>query len=249
MKSGKKCILCMLVITLLVSSLGMPALAVDTFSEEADNDNSDFSVQETAILHKESNRIVTTDTPSKTVTISNGASHKVITSTNDIEVAMKDLSYYFEADTEYTVRVSFFDPKEQSGDIKITIIPASGYDEYGEFYDLYDYTRGVTWSLSRYYVKLLTFEYSSPQDLTMRVTSDIDTVLYIVDPRSTELLTEALWATTRYYDNLYCDDYDDDTYDPKITKSVEANVPYLVIVSAYNPSSSTSVGDFYLNFE
>jgi len=31
--------------------------------------------------------------------------------------------------------------------------------------------------------------------------------------------------------------------------AVDTIVPYLVIVSAYNPSSSGSVGDFYLNFE
>ncbi len=42
---------------------------------------------------------------------------------------------------------------------------------------------------------------------------------------------------------------DQTTYDPKISKAFAANVPYLVIVSAYNPSSSSSVGEFYLNFE
>lgn len=32
-------------------------------------------------------------------------------------------------------------------------------------------------------------------------------------------------------------------------KSFDAGIPYLVIVSAYNPSSAESVGSFYVDFE
>ncbi len=158
------------------------------------------------------------------------------------------LSYNFVANTEYTIRIRFFDPEDQSGDIKLAIVKTYSYDTYEDIYDLVDYTMGLTWSFAQNNVKLLTYEYSTTRDLTMNVTSDVDTYLYVIDPRSTELIRPASNTATKGIDNLYNDDHDG-TLDSQITKTFESDIPYLVIVSAYNPSLSSSVGEFYVNFE
>ena len=80
----------------------------------------------------------------------------------------------------------------------------------------------------------------------MNVTSEVDTYLYIIDPRSTELIKNANTSSSGE-DCLYNDDYNG-SLNSKITKTFDSNVPYLVIVSAYHPSLSSSVGEFYVNF-
>lgn len=156
------------------------------------------------------------------------------------------LSYNFSANTEYVVRVKFYS-SSTSGITKLSIIPTYTYATYEDIYSLTDYTMGLTWSFAQNNVKVMTYKYSVTQDLTMNVTSEVDTYLYIIDPRSTELIKAASTSTVGD-DNLYNDDYGG-TRNSKITKTFDANVPYLVIVSAYNPSSSTSVGEFYVNFD
>lgn len=161
------------------------------------------------------------------------------------------LTYNFAANTEYTIRISFYDPEEQSGEIKLAIVKTYSYDRYEDIYDLVDYTMGLTWSFAQNNVKLLTYEYSTTRELTMNVTSEVDTYLYIIDPRSTELIQRASYTspnTTKSLPCLYNDDHDG-LLDSQITKTFDANVPYLVIVSAYNPSLATSVGEFYVDFE
>jgi len=138
-----------------------------------------------------------------------------------------------------------------SGSTKIAIIPTYAYATYEDIYSLEDYTMGLTWSFAQNNVKVMTYKYSSTQDLTMNVTSDVDTYLYIIDPRSTEPICSASNTSpnnTKGLPNLYNDDHDSSS-DSQITKTFEANIPYLVIVSAYNPSASTSVGEFYVDFE
>lgn len=152
----------------------------------------------------------------------------------------------FSANTEYVVRVKFYS-SSTSGITKLSIIPTYTYATYKDIYSLTDYTMGLTWSFVQNNVKVMTYKYSVTQDLTMNVTSEVDTYLYIIDPRSTELIKAASTSTVGD-DNLYNDDYGG-TRNSKITKTFDANVPYLVIVSAYNPSSSTSVGEFYVDFD
>lgn len=85
----------------------------------------------------------------------------------------------------------------------------------------------------------------------MNVSSEVDTYLYIIDPRSAEPMRVASTTspdTTKGLPCLYNDDHDG-LRDSQITKTFDANVPYLVIVSAFNPSASTSVGEFYLDVE
>lgn len=157
------------------------------------------------------------------------------------------ISYNFSANTEYRIRVKFCSTSTQSGNIRLAIIPTSSYDTYESIYSLADYTLGLTWSFTQNNVKLLTYKYSSNQELTMRVTSEVDTYLYIIDPSSSDLIVQASGTSTKGINSLYNDDYNG--LGSQITKTFKSNIPYLVIVSAYNPSSSTSVGEFYVDFE
>ena len=160
------------------------------------------------------------------------------------------ISYNFSANTQYRLRVTFFGSRH-TGDVKIGIVPAYSTVTYEDIYDLKDYTKGLTWSFTQYNVRLLTYKYTSTRDLTMSVSSEVDTYLYIIDPRSAEPLKRASNFspdTTKNLANLYNDDHDGLT-DSQITKTFDANVPYLVVVSAFDPSLSSSVGEFYVDVE
>ena len=159
------------------------------------------------------------------------------------------MNYNVSANTQYKIRIKFWSPSVY-GDTKIAIVSTYNYATYEDIYYLHDYTMGLTWSFAQNNVKLMTYEYSTTRYLTMHVSSDVDTYLYIIDPRSAELMVPASNSsptTTHGIDNLYNDDYNG-TRDSQITKTFDAGVPYLVIVSAYNPSLSTSVGSFYVDF-
>ena len=91
----------------------------------------------------------------------------------------------------------------------------------------------------------------------MNVTSEVNTFLYIIDPRSTQAYHEVWYyddeSETSSYPSLANDDhYNEDgeyVFDSRLKKVFEAGIPYLVIVSAYNPSSAESIGNFYVNFK
>ncbi len=161
------------------------------------------------------------------------------------------LSYNFTAGVQYKIRVKFYST-QQSGTTKLAIVPAPSVNSYEDIYDLNDYTMGLTWNFSQNNVRLLTYTYSTTRDLTMHVDSEVDTYLYIIDPRSTDVIRSASIDSpdsTKGYNNLYNDDIDGaNDRNSQITKTFEAGVPYLVMVSAYNPSLSSSVGSFYVNF-
>lgn len=70
--------------------------------------------------------------------------------------------------------------------------------------------------------------------------ASFDTYLYIIDPRSTEPISPNFSKPSCYNDdgagNLQA----------KITKTLTANAPYLIIASAYNPSSLS--GSYHMGF-
>lgn len=156
------------------------------------------------------------------------------------------LSYNFSANTPYVIRVKYY-YSSNYGDIKLAIIPTYSYSSYEDFYYLEDYTRGLTWSFQQNNVKVMTYQFSSTLLRIMRVTSEVDTYLYIIDPRSAAPCVRALPDTLNTDPSLYNDDYDG--LNSKIIRRFDENVPYLVIVSAFNPSLSSSVGEFYVDFE
>lgn len=145
------------------------------------------------------------------------------------------ISYYFNANVEYIVRVHFYS-SSQVGKIKFTVTPARGalnsgassIQKYEDIYSVKSYT-GYTWStyLEPNYTKAITFTPPSSGDYTFEITSNLDTYIYVIDPRSTE------WIII---DVNYNDDAGEGN-NAKLTTALEANVPYLVIYSTYNLTS------------
>lgn len=73
---------------------------------------------------------------------------------------------------------------------------------------------------------------------TLEIESDLDTFMYIIDPRLTGILVS---------NNGYNDD-SGPGYNPSITRNLQKSTKYLVIVSGYNIQDSTHNGsvDFLL---
>lgn len=167
------------------------------------------------------------------------------------------VSYNFKANVSYRIRVRFYNTSTQSGAIRLAIIPTYSYETYEDIYSLTDYTRGLTWSFAQNNVKMMTYKYTTSRELTMRVSSEVDTYLYIIDPRSAKtcyiVRSSDDETVTSDYPSIANDDYYDEdgeyTLNSRLKKNFEAGIPYLVIVSAYNPSSAGSVGSFYVDFE
>ena len=81
----------------------------------------------------------------------------------------------------------------------------------------------------------MVFRYIVPTsgDYTFTITSDFDTYMYVIDPRSSELLVL----------NVNYNDDSGEGMNPLITTHLDAGVPYLIIFSAYNPHSVPESGD------
>ena len=79
--------------------------------------------------------------------------------------------------------------------------------------------------------------------------SNIDSYLYIINPRSTDPITRADNTTptnTQNAEGLYNDDYNSTTVS-QLTKTLLANKEYIIIVCKYNPSNTTN-GSYTLSF-
>ena len=64
---------------------------------------------------------------------------------------------------------------------------------------------------------------------TFKTQSDLDTYIYVIDPRSIVPLSQ----------KDYNDDYNEDDYNAKVTKELQANVSYYIVYSLFNPSNET----------
>ena len=100
-----------------------------------------------------------------------------------------------------------------------------------KYEDIYAVTSSTSfaWStyLDPYYSKAITFTPPESGNYTFELTGELDTYIYIIDPRSTEMLEFGV----DYDDNSGVDD------NAKLTISLDANVPYLVVYSTYDPST------------
>lgn len=148
------------------------------------------------------------------------------------------LSYNFTANVTYRIRVQFYS-SSQYGNTKLTIVPTYNHDSYDSAYGTYG-TTTVSWSLSNNRVALFRYKFDSDGLATFKMSASSDTYLYIIDPTSTEIIAQ--YANSNYdVDNMYDDD-SGGNYQAKITKRVQANKEYLVIISFYNPN--TMSGEF-----
>ena len=147
------------------------------------------------------------------------------------------------ANTPYIIRVKFHSDNN-SGEIKLSIVPTYHHDNFESAYGPYKITT-VNWSLSTDRVALFRYRFDNSENITFTMSSstNTDTYLYLIDPESTS-------AITRYNGSNYSADnlYDDDSggsLQAQLTKSVQANKVYLAIISFYNPH--TMSGSFSIN--
>lgn len=153
--------------------------------------------------------------------------------------------YYTYANTQYKIRIRLYD-ENSSGTVKIAITPARGvYDYWDEIYETYEdilnfgERTSLRWDAycELNYTSIITFTPSKTGLYTFAITSEVDTYLYVIDPRSSDLIA-------------FGTDYDDDSgsgTDPLLTRTLEAGIPYLVIYSGYNIANENYVGDLMLN--
>ncbi|MDE5565532.1 MAG: hypothetical protein K2I77_00975, partial [Anaeroplasmataceae bacterium] len=145
------------------------------------------------------------------------------------------IPYVFIADTTYKIRVKFFSSSNY-GTTKLAITPAyASYNvdttEINKYEDIYSVSGKDSFSFltlaQKGYTRVITFSPSTSAKYTFTIESDFDTYIYVIDPRSNELI-------------VVNKNYNDDSgegMNPLLTRELEAGIPYFVIYSAYNPSS------------
>lgn len=146
------------------------------------------------------------------------------------------LSYRFAPGVQYTIRVRFYGTGTY-GTTRLAIVRTYTHDNYEAAYGTYGIT-SKSFNLSTNEVALFRYKFSSSGNATFTMSSadNQDTYLYVIDPTSTELIT-------RYNNNPGTANlYDDDSagnYQAQLTKTVQANKEYLVILTFYDPSSTS----------
>lgn len=155
------------------------------------------------------------------------------------------ISYYCSTNVEYKIRVKFYSSSVY-GETKLAITPAYGarktdissITKYEDIYAVEGYT-GFTWNTYAQpnYTRVITFKAPSSGNYKFEIESEFDTYVYVIDPRSSSVI-------------VYNVNYNDDSgegMNPLLTTYLDANVPYLIIYSAYNPGSLAETTDLTLH--
>ena len=152
--------------------------------------------------------------------------------------------YYVTKNVEYTVKVYFYS-SSTVGDTKLTITPAFGalnsdvdvLESYEDIYSIESYT-SFTWSTFAQtgYTRAITFTPPSDGTYKFEITSEFDTYIYVLDPRSYDKIEK----------NIDDDDDDGDGMNALLEIQLEEDVPYLIIYSAYSPNSLSEQKDLTL---
>lgn len=145
------------------------------------------------------------------------------------------IRYNFSANTTYVIRVKMHSTTAY-GETKLGITPANAIKSTNStslstYEDISGITNSTNFALNTYAApnctRVVTFTPPSSGDYTFTIESDIDTYMYVIDPRSSELL-------------ILGTDYDDDSGEaanPLLTKTLSSGIKYLIVYSAWNPSS------------
>lgn len=154
--------------------------------------------------------------------------------------------YDVEPNTQYKIRVQFYSSNIY-GTTKLAIFAAkklqadvtqslTRYEDFFCFKNTSNHT--MNGYIEKNYCVAFTFQPQVTGTYTFNINSQCDTYLYVIDPRSSDTLVIHIG-------------YDDDSgegLNPMLTRTLEAGVPYLVIFSAYNPSSLTDTADVSIHF-
>ncbi len=151
------------------------------------------------------------------------------------------LSYNVSQDTVYTIKVKFYS-SSQSGDVKLAIMPTATYSTYESTLSCTTNCGASMRALALNNVDLLRYTVPSAMTVTFTMDATYDTYLYIIDPRSTAPISSSAIQPSTYNDD------GGGNLQAKITKTLDANVPYLVIISAFNPATQSGVYRLYFGY-
>ena len=149
------------------------------------------------------------------------------------------IAYEVDADEQYIVRVQFYSTSNY-GETKLSILTAEHIladitQDFECFEDIYclqtktDHSFGG--SIQKGHAEIFAFKPPVAGTYTFTIESDYDTYMYIIDPRSSELLVINV-------------DYNDDSgegMNPLLSKTLEAGIPYLIVITALNPSAIENI--------
>lgn len=148
--------------------------------------------------------------------------------------------YYLTAGAQYKVRARFYDDDE-AGYIKLAAFSANDYSFNGTasiscFDNIKVISACTTYDIASElnYSKVLVFEPTATDSYTFELESDGDTFLYVIDPRSNEVLFEYV----DYNDNTIYDEFGSGS---TLTKHLEAGISYLIICTNYDITDENSM--------
>ncbi|MBR6697524.1 MAG: hypothetical protein IKL73_04525 [Lachnospiraceae bacterium] len=146
------------------------------------------------------------------------------------------VNYYVTANTRYKIQVRFYS-SNIAGKTRLSITPAKGMlnsgkssiTSYEDILTINAQSYSIDTTMEKDYVKVVVFKPTVSGKYIFKTESDLDTYIYVVDPRSTGPLSQ----------KDYNDDYSDDDCDAGVIKELQANVPYYIVYSLFNPSYET----------
>ena len=193
--------------------------------------------------------IQTFGTKNTYIELYDGTTNELLASNDNDGVGLNAMiSYSFTENKHYRIRL-MFSTQPVSGETKFVIIPTTAYSTFEDIQLYTDYTSNITGTYTLNETNLIRYKSTTEQTRTLRLQSNIDSYLYIINPRSTDPITRADNTTptnTQNAEGLYNDDYNSTTVS-QLTKTLLANKEYIIIVCKYNPSNTTN-GSYTLSF-
>jgi hypothetical protein len=144
------------------------------------------------------------------------------------------MSVYLDSDHDYTIEIKGYSD-EVAGLCRLIITQAFSFAEDGYSFDSFDHIDNIEGTNFDYYaynqqywVQAVRFTPTEMGDYTISLSSQYDNYLYVFDPRL---------GTSMYQNGEYDDDSGEGS-NALLKKHLEKGIPYLVIFSQYNPSST-----------
>lgn len=137
---------------------------------------------------------------------------------------------YCYANTQYKIRVDFWS-STKSGEIKLVVVPAFGAIQNGSTnIDSYEDILNIShnnFSFGTYstsgYSRMITFTPTATKNHVIETEGDIDTYLYVIDPRSTYRTIGSDWS----------DDDSGEGTNAKVEGKMSIDIPYLIVYSRF----------------
>lgn len=141
---------------------------------------------------------------------------------------------------QYRIRVKFYS-MSQTGEIKFAVMPVFNSDvSFDNIHLSGDSLGGIVPILHNGSVSEWKYQLTSSKTVTLQTDkygtyAYADTYLYLIDPRSTLPVSSNFSQPSVYNDD------NGGNLQAKITKTLDANVPYLLLISHYNLNSASTV--------